>query len=145
MNNQPLVFERLYNAPVEKVWRAITDRDEMKEWYFDLSEFKAEIGFEFEFSGGPEDGIQYLHKCVITEVVPLSKLTYSWRYEGYQGNTSVSFELFKHGDDTKLRLTHVGLETLPSTDDFARENFIGGWNEFINIRLKEYLDRTSNK
>ncbi len=141
MNNQPLVFERVYNSPIDKVWRAITDKDEMKEWYFDLSEFKAEVGFEFEFSGGAEDGIQYLHKCVITEVVPLSKLSYSWRYEGYQGNTTVSFELFQHGDDTKLRLTHVGLETLPAIDDFARVNFIGGWNEFINIRLKEYLEK----
>lgn len=144
MSNEPLVFERIYNAPIERVWRALTDRDEMKEWYFDLAEFKPEVGFAFEFSGGAEDGIQYLHKCVITEIIPNSQISYSWRYEGYQGDTTVSFQLFNQGDTTLLRLTHEGLGTLPEIDDFARVNFIGGWNEFINIRLKEYLHKTTN-
>ena len=53
MKKQPIVLEQLVNAPIAIVWKAITDKDEMKNWYFDLAEFKAEIGFSFEFSGGP--------------------------------------------------------------------------------------------
>jgi len=40
MNREPLVIERTYNTTVEKVWKAITDKDEMKHWYFDLEEFR---------------------------------------------------------------------------------------------------------
>jgi hypothetical protein len=30
------VIERSYNAPRKKVWRAITNKEDMKQWYFDL-------------------------------------------------------------------------------------------------------------
>lgn len=142
MNNQPIVIERTFDAPVAKVWRAITDKDEMKKWYFDLAEFKAEVGFRFEFTGGEEGGKQFLHLCEITEVVPEKKLTYSWRYDGYAGNSFVTFELFeKENSKTLLRLTHEGVETFPNeTDDFAKENFVKGWTHIINISLKDYLE-----
>ena len=52
MNNEPFVIERTYNAPVEKVWKAITDNDLMKQWYFKIAAFKPEVGFEFSFDGG---------------------------------------------------------------------------------------------
>ena len=50
MNNQPIIIERTFDAPVGKVWQAITDKDEMKKWYFDLAEFKAETGLGFSFT-----------------------------------------------------------------------------------------------
>ena len=54
--DQPIIVERTYNAPIEKVWNAITNKDEMKKWYFDLAEFKAEPGFEFQFYGEGKQG-----------------------------------------------------------------------------------------
>ncbi|HEY1009998.1 MAG TPA: SRPBCC domain-containing protein, partial [Daejeonella sp.] len=52
METKPLIVERTYHAPIERVWKAITNKDQMKEWYFDLSEFRAEKGFKFSFVGG---------------------------------------------------------------------------------------------
>ena len=46
---QAVVIVRTYNAPVGKVWKALTDVDQMRQWYFDLREFKPEVGFEFSF------------------------------------------------------------------------------------------------
>src|SRR6266480_6255839 len=48
--NEPLVIERTFNAPAARVWSALTNNDEMKRWYFDLKEFKPEVGFEFQFT-----------------------------------------------------------------------------------------------
>ena len=48
---QPFTIERTLNAPAEKVWKAITDKEQMKQWYFDIAEFEPTIGFEFTFSG----------------------------------------------------------------------------------------------
>lgn len=141
MNNQPIVLEKTFNAPVSRVWQAITDKDEMKKWYFDIAEFKAEKGFRFEFTAGDENGTQYLHLCEITEVVPEKKLTYSWRYDNFAGNSLVTFELFEQGDKTLLKLTHEGIETFPHDNpDFAESNFSQGWNQIINTSLKEYLE-----
>lgn len=39
MKNEPFVIERTFYSPVEKVWKAITDKDQMKEWYFDVPQF----------------------------------------------------------------------------------------------------------
>lgn len=142
MQQPPISIERTLNAPIDVVWKAITIREEMRQWYFDLAEFKPEIGFEFRFSGGPEDGIQYEHVCVITEVIPGHKLTYSWRYEGYEGISYVTFELFPIGDATRIKLTHTGLETFPANNpDFAKENFAAGWTQIIGTSLKSFVEK----
>ena len=138
MENKPIIVERVFNAPVSKVWKAITDKAEMKNWYFDLAEFKPEVGFKFQFMGGTEEN-QYLHLCEITDVVPEKKLTYSWRYDGYEGNSFVTFELFEEGNQTRLKLTHRGLESFPDNPDFAKSNFEDGWDQIINTSLKNYL------
>ena len=143
MNNQPLVFERTFPASIATVWQALTDKDEMKKWYFDLAEFKTEPGFTFSFSAGPDDK-KYLHLCQVTEVITGKKITYSWRYDGYEGISYISFELFGDGDTTKLRLTHTGIETFPAGNaDFARENFVGGWTYFMDTSLKSFLEKSS--
>ena len=140
-NQQPFVIERTYNAPILLVWKAISNKAEMKKWYFDLAEFKPEIGFEFSFEGGPDDK-KYLHLCKVTEAIPPKKLAYSWRYDGYEGNSVVTFELFDEGSKTRLRLTHSGLETFPKNNpDLAKENFVAGWTEIIGISLKNYLEQ----
>jgi uncharacterized protein YndB with AHSA1/START domain len=106
-----------------------------------LAEFKPEIGFEFQFYGGTEEK-SYLHLCKITDVVPNKKLTYSWKYDGFAGESFVTFELFPEGDKTRLRLTHEGLETFPAdVPDLARKNFEQGWTEIIGTSLKEYLEK----
>lgn len=82
----------------------------------------------------------------MTEVVAQKRLTYSWRYDGYEGNSFVTFELFEDGDKTKLKLIHKGLESFPVTPhkDFAKENFMEGWTYLIGKGLKEYLEETNN-
>ena len=135
-----IVIEKVFNAPIKRVWKAITDKDEMKEWYFEISEFKPEIGFEFQFIGGTEEK-QFLHLCKITDVITGKKLAYSWRYDGYEGNSEVLFELYEETDKTRLRLTHQGLETFPKgITDFASENFVEGWTHIIDVALKEFLE-----
>ncbi len=140
METTPFVIERTFNVPTEKVWQAITDRDKMAQWYFDLKEFKPEAGFEFHFDGGPPEKV-YHHVCIITEVVPGKKLAHSWAYEGYPGKSYVTWELFPEGNQTKVKLTHSGLETFPKEPDFARSNFEGGWTHIVGTSLKEFVEK----
>ena len=141
MKNEPFTIERTFNASVEKTWKAITDGNQMKQWYFDLAGFKPEVGFEFQFVAGSEKK-QWLHICKVTEVVPREKLTYSWRYDGYDGISYVTFELFPEGRATRLKLTHAGLESFPSNvPELAKENFAEGWEQIIGKSLKEFVEK----
>ena len=141
IKSDSLIKEVLLNAPASKVWKAITDKNQMKEWYFDFKEFKPEVGFEFQFEGGPDDRT-YLHLCKIAEVVPEKKLSYSWRYDGYPGDSLVTFELFEEGNQTRLKLTHEKIESFGTDNpDFAKENFIEGWNHIIGKSIKEFIEK----
>jgi uncharacterized protein YndB with AHSA1/START domain len=139
MNNEPIIIERTFNAPVHKVWKALTNKDQMDQWCFKVSDFKPEVGFEFTFEGKREN-TTYHHICKVTEVVFCKKLSYTWQYKGIEGNSLVTFELFVGGDTTRLKLTHTGLETFPNTEDYARNNYVQGWNHIISMALKEFLE-----
>jgi uncharacterized protein YndB with AHSA1/START domain len=142
MKDEPNLIERTYNAPVATVWKALTDNAEMKKWYFNIAAFKPEVGFEFSFIGEGKEGEKYVHLCKVTEVVHEKKLTYSWRYDGFEGNSLVTFELFAEGEKTKLKLTHAGLETFPATasNAFAKENFAEGWTYITGTSLQQFVE-----
>jgi uncharacterized protein YndB with AHSA1/START domain len=141
MKPDPIVIERTYEAPVEKVWKALTDKNDMRQWYFDLKTFKPEVGFEFVFDAGHE-GKAFRHICKITEVILNRKISYTWRYDGHPGNSVVTFELFPDGNKrTRIKLTHQGFETFPPVPDFARKNFVEGWTDIIGTQLKGFVEK----
>ena len=79
--------------------------------------------------------------CEVVDVVPSKKLEYSWRYDGYDGNSFVTFDLTDQGEKTLLKLTHEGIESFPADNpDFDISNFQAGWNDIINTNLKDYLE-----
>jgi uncharacterized protein YndB with AHSA1/START domain len=141
---EAVIVERTFDAPVARVWKALTDVDQMRVWYFELKEFKPQIGFEFEFVVEHE-GNSYHHLCKVTEVIPEKKIAYTWRYKGEVGDSLVTFELFGEGDRTRLKLTHSGIETFPKTPAYARKNFEAGWTEIIGSELKRFLENTEKR
>jgi uncharacterized protein YndB with AHSA1/START domain len=139
--NEAIVLERTYDAPANQVWDAITNKEKMKQWYFDIKEFRPEVGFNFQFvaSDGKRD---YLHLCVVKEVIPQKKLSYSWKYDYDPGISVVTFELFPEGNKTKLRLTHEGIDNFSKDHpELEKKNFENGWNDIINKNLKEFLEK----
>jgi uncharacterized protein YndB with AHSA1/START domain len=138
MENKPLMIEQKFDAPIALVWRAITEKELMKKWYFNISNFKPEVGSKFHFEGGEKDK-RYVHLCEVLEVIPYKKLKYSWKYEKNVGLSFVTFELSSVGKKTKVKLIHEGLETF-TNPDFIRDNFVGGWKYLIHESLKEFLE-----
>lgn len=139
--HKPFVIERIFDATPERVWQAITDKQQMKQWYFDIADFKAEVGFRFSFEGKSDDKV-YVHLCTVTEVIPGRKLAYSWTYQDYEGYSVVSMELFPEHGKTKLVLTHEGLETFPqNSKDFAADSFAKGWTYIIGTALGKFIDQ----
>ena len=142
MTSEPIVIERTLHAPVARVWKALSDVDQMRQWYFDLKEFKPEVGFQFEFIVEHE-GTSYHHLCRVTEVVPQQKIAYTWRYKDEPGDSLVAIELFPENDKTRVKLTHTGIETFPKTPAYARKNFESGWTTLIGSELKQFVENKS--
>jgi uncharacterized protein YndB with AHSA1/START domain len=131
-------FEQVYDAPIEKVWQALTHEDEMRAWYFpQLIKFEPVVGFDFVFSN---DGSPYQKEWRVTQVDDGRLLAHNWIYKGYPGSSEVTFELFAEADKTLLKLTHTGLVSFPSDPHFARTRFENGWKNILGSNLKNHLE-----
>ena len=141
MEKEQVIIERTYNVPVEQVWQAITDPDQMKQWYLPIKDFRAEVGFETTFDHSAL-GRVFPHAWKVTEVVPGEKISYEWRYPGFSGNSRVTFELSPDGDGTRLKLSHVGLESFRADQNLGltSANFNQGWTYFIGSQLKNFVE-----
>jgi uncharacterized protein YndB with AHSA1/START domain len=140
--DKPIIVEEIYEAPLKKVWSALTNIEQMRQWYFgNIPDFKPEVGFETQFDVQSETRV-FPHQWRVTEVLPPRMITYTWRFDGYQGDSFVVFELFEHKNATKLRLSVQILESFPEDiPEFTSESCIAGWNFFLKERLKEFLEK----
>jgi len=141
-NDEPIIVEQTFNTSIDAVWNSIIDIDQMRQWYFNnIPSFKPEVGFETQFNVWSQDR-DFLHVWKVIEVVPLKVIKYNWRYEGYPGDSFVTFELFKQDKLIKLRLTHQVLESFPENiPEFSRESCVEGWSYFIKKSLKKFWEK----
>jgi uncharacterized protein YndB with AHSA1/START domain len=142
--HHPYKIERIYKATIQKVWKALTENELLKQWYFDfLGGFKAEVGHEFDWHAGPPDGEQWHHHGKIFEVVPGKKLVHSWEYPGYTGKANVIWELSEvDANTTKLNFTfEFAVPFDPTEEPLKRRNFVEGWKQIVNTGLKEFVEK----
>lgn len=141
METGSVVQEVMLQAPVAKVWRALTDKQEMKEWYFSIDEFIAKPGFQFKMYG-EKKGVKFPISCTIKNVVKEEKLSYTWSYDDFPAETLLTFELSEDNGQTVLRLIHEGLEKIPRENtDVSVENHRDGWEFIIGTSLKQYVEK----
>jgi len=136
-----VVIKQKINAPVDKVWNAITDKAEMKKWYFDIPDFELKQHHEFNFfePGGER---KYHHHGEIVEILPNQKLKHTWSYpEVSKEKTIVKWELEPDGNETVVTLTHKGLENFEHLgNDFTKNSFESGWKSILGESLKNYFE-----
>lgn len=137
----PIFIQCKINAPIEKVWKALTDKHEMTVWYFDIQDFEPKIGTVFNFYE-PGNENKYHHQGEILEVIPNQKLKHTWSYPDFSTlKTTVTWELQPEENGTLVKLTHGEIDNFKDLGEgFSRENFIGGWNSILRKSLKEYLE-----
>jgi uncharacterized protein YndB with AHSA1/START domain len=90
-------FERRLSHPPERVWRAITDPDELAAWFPDTIEGEFAPGAEVRFPKFVEMDLPAVGK--VTEFDPPRLLAYTW------GPSTLRFELEPDGDGCRLVFT----------------------------------------
>ena len=110
-DEEPIIIEQTFSVSIETVWSAITEIEQMRQWYFkNIPSFKPEVGFRIQFNVQNEER-NFLHMWEVAEVIPEKKIAYRWKYDNYPGDSLVMFELFEQNNLTTLRLTHQVLES----------------------------------
>ena len=135
-------LERVLDAPVETVWRYLTEADLRQQW----------------FMGGTDaTGVGEFELLVDHDKLSADKVPYPESYECFKGavwtekvvrfepprllettfqggkNGTVTYELSPEGDRTRLVLTHSGITSPSGFQDFG-----GGWNSHMTV-LQERL------
>ena len=139
-SDDPIIVEQSFDTDPASVWGAITELDQMRQWFFEnIPEFKPVEGFFVEFDVQSGDRT-FPHQWRITKVEHEKLIVYDWKYRGYAGDAVVTFELHPKNGSTLLILTHVITEDFQKgIPEFERESCIGGWMYFIKQRLNDYL------
>ncbi|SDD41228.1 Uncharacterized conserved protein YndB, AHSA1/START domain [Mucilaginibacter pineti] len=134
-----------YPHPPAVVWDYLTNAELIAQWLM-KSNFLPIVGHDFQFKAKPMpeldfDGIFY---CKVLEVVPFTKLSYSWKFgpgDGTLNNSVVNWTLTEKDNGTELLLIHNGFEGTSLLSMFASMN--EGWLRNIKKILQLINDATN--
>lgn len=125
--------------PAAKVWHALTEKDQLKLWYFAIPDFELRLGATFNFYE-PGGANQFHHRCTILEIVPEKKFSHTWTHPSRsKGESVVTWLLKEQNGVTEVTLEHRGIESFSDAGpEFVPENYQMGWEGFMAI-LKNYM------
>lgn len=142
---EPIVVEGAFRAPVDRVWRAWTELDRLRQWFgrdgADFTEMRADVrvGGRWRFDMPDPDSESRIEGEYLV-VEPEARLVFTWshvrdfadgRREATQVSTvSITFQATEGG--TVLALRHENVS------DAARQGVGGGWGDSF-ARLAEVL------
>lgn len=143
---QDLVIERVFDAPLENVWKAWTDPEEFKKWWgpehftAPVAEIDLREGGAYLNCMRSPDGQDYWTTGTYREIVPMERLVYTDSFADEKGNV-VPGSHYGMGDDfplemtvtvtfeeqdgkTKMTLHHAGMPAGDMADQAG-----AGWNQ----------------
>jgi uncharacterized protein YndB with AHSA1/START domain len=125
-------------ASTEKVFRALTDADELARWWTTSAESDPRTGgayaYRFEFEDATRD---HTYTGEYIDVTPGEHVRYPWKTR--LGPTEVDFRIEPAGDGALVRLVHSGWGDGADWDEAAGLHE-QGWSFFLG-NLKAFLER----
>ena len=70
--------EVVLDAPVDRVWKAVTSPEEVSQWFGDVTEIDLQPGGKAKFGWTEYDDV---FEAVVTEVEEPSRFAYSWAFK----------------------------------------------------------------
>lgn len=119
---------RLLKASRETIFSLWTDAQRMPDWILQggSATLDVRVGGSYHMDMH-YNGKSYPHDGEYLEIVPPSRLVFTWISEGTNGKPSiVTIELFERGDQTEFVLTHEGLPDAESAESHRQ-----GWEEIV--------------
>ena len=128
-----LEIVRTINAPRDRVFAAWTQADQVKKWFgpgtcrVDEAQIDFKVGGRYSFKMNDTDHGDVEVAGIYKEIVDAEKLVFSWQWQteplSETGVSEVTVAFVDRGDQTEVRLTHVGL----ISEEYAADHD-KGWN-----------------
>jgi len=118
------------------VWEYLTQPDLIAQWLM-KNDFELKIGHQFTFCSNPApsidfDGIVY---CTVLEIVPMQKLSYSWKCGPGKGKITVdsvvNWTLEPDEEGTLVTIEHNGFKVMENMNMFAAME--QGWLKHLHM------------
>jgi uncharacterized protein YndB with AHSA1/START domain len=126
-------------ASLERVFRALTEADELEHWMATAVESDARTGgrfrYVFEFDDPSQNNTQEGEYAAVEEG---RRVVLPWVFPFSEKQTTVEYSLSPRGDGTVVDFAHAGFEEGDPWDG-AYERFTGGWRMFLE-GLKGYVE-----
>lgn len=134
-------------APVSRVWRAITDADEFSAWFGVKLESPFAVGAEMQ---GMMTNPKYAHirlKLTVETIEPETRFAYRWLPYALDPEvdysketpTTVTFHLSPTEAGTHLRVTECGFDKVPEwRRELAFKMNSSGWEQQV-VRIQRYV------
>jgi len=119
-------------APVERVWRYVSETDKLCRWFARTGRFAAGEEFVFDFGDGD------FHNGVVTEWFNNVGWAARWQFLGMGPEYDIRFSLLPRKHDTELAISDRGALSLDEALCLRL-----GWTEFC-MRLHRVLDGEPN-
>lgn len=130
-----------FSHPLETIWEYLTNSDLLSQWLM-KNDFKPVVGQKFMFTAGPHPALEFDGNiyCEVLEVLPLKRISYSWKYGPRKDETAldsiVTWTLRSKDDGTELLLEHALLKGMENPMHFNTMN--AGWQTNVQ-RIKDLL------
>lgn len=140
--NETIELSITVKSTVGELWYALTDSDELENWWGENVKLQAKVGGVFREEWEDDDGNDQLATGKVLAVKDKKEITFTWKEKGWPKSAVTECTLKITNKDGKVGLTvsHSGWETLP--EDRRKQvmkDFKVGWQYHLK-ELKEYLD-----
>lgn len=132
-------------ASLGELWNALTDRDELENWWGEDVVLEPRIGGKFQERWEDDQRNQQVALGQVKLVKKQEQISFTWREKDWAPNavTTCTFILKSIGlrkDQSSLTMRHSGWETLPESQrKQILKDFKVGWTYHLK-ELKSYLD-----
>ena len=147
LKNKPaLTLERHYPVAPQKVWRAWTEPEAVKQWWgpggndpVSVAQLDVRVGGRFRVVFGGAQGKDHEVQGIYKEVVPERKLVFTWTWPNSTPErvSQVTIRLTPAAGGTDFHFLHEQL-----FDETVRDNHKRGWSESL-AKLEIFLQQIS--
>jgi uncharacterized protein YndB with AHSA1/START domain len=126
--------ERIFNAPRDRVWQAMTDPKLVAQWWgrgnkLVIERFEMERGGHWRFVEHAPEGVNGFEGR-FREVTPPSRVVQTFEWDGMPGYVIVETATLEDLGDGRTRLVNTSLfHTTEERDGFLQSGMEGGMNE----------------
>jgi uncharacterized protein YndB with AHSA1/START domain len=129
MNNYTIERDIEIEAPVDVVWRTITEPELIRTWFSDMADVEARPGAVGSLTFRADSDAPHIVDITVVAADRPHRFSYRWVYPPGEdaaeiNSTLVTFTLVADGDErTRLRVVESGLDQMDMADDDKQKFF----------------------